>query len=161
MSRAQVRSQLSSFLQQATIEGLNQIFASFPNRIQFEKNAIPGQKSRAVAVVFIESENEERIALGGATSGKKRIDYQIAVQIYHHSMWDDATKTMDDFDAVIDGVKDWLRSDHRFGDDTGQLIWQGAEPAISVSYGVPKKVNSAATETWAAIRFTVTQMINA
>jgi len=161
MSRAQVRSQLTTYLSSANVAGLNQVFSSFPNRIQFEKNSIPGQKSRAVAVVFIESESESRIALGGATSGKKRIDYQIAVQIYHHSMWDDATKTMDDFDVVIDGVKDYLRSDHRFGDDTGQLIWQGAEPTISVSYGTPKKVNAAATETWAAIRFTVTQIISA
>jgi len=161
MSRAEVRSQLTSFLLEAEIKDLRQVFTSFPNRIQFEKNAIPGSKSRAVAVVFIENENESRIALGGATNGKKRIDYAVAVQVFHHSMWDDATKVMDDFDSTIDGLKDKLRSDHRFGDDTGLTIWQGAEPAISVSYGVPKKVNAAATETWAAVRFTVTQIINA
>lgn len=161
MSRAQVRSQLTTFLQEANIQGLNQVMSSFPNRIQFEKNAIAGQKTRAAAVVFIESESESRIALGGATGGKKRIDYQIAVQVYCLSMWDDAVKVMDDFDVTIDGIKDWLRSDHRFGDDSGLLIWQGAEPMISVSYGVPKKVNNAATEIWAAVRFTVTQMISA
>jgi len=161
MSRAQVRSQLSTFLSGGNITDLNQVFTSFPNRIDFQKDAIAGQKSRAVAVIFIENEIETRLALGGEHSGVKRIDYNVAVQVFHHSMWDDGTKVMDDFDVTLDGIKDLLRSDHRFGDTTGTLIWQGAEPAIDVSYGVPKKINGAATETWAAIRFTVTQIFNA
>jgi len=117
--------------------------------------------SRAAAVVFIEAENETRLALGGATSGVKRIDYSVVVQVFHHSLQNHAEDTMNDFDATIDGVKDRLRSDHRFGDTTGTLVWQGAEPALDADYGVPKKINGGATETWASIRFVVTQVFNA
>lgn len=162
MSRAQVRSQLSTFLQNdSTIQDLNQVFTSFPKQINFQVGASAGQKSRAAAVVMIESEFETRIALGGAKSGKKRIDYGIVVQVYHHSMHQVAEKAMDDFDQTIDDIKDRLRSDHRFGDPDGTLIWQGAEPLISVDYGEPSTSARGATETWAAIRFQVTQMLNA
>lgn len=161
MSRAQVRSQLVTFLQGANIDGLNQVFSSFPKRINFQQGAKPGQRSRAAAVVFIEDEVETRLALGGATNGIKRIDYSVAVQVFHHSLQNDPIAAMDDFDIVIDGVKDRLRSDHRFGDPTGTLIWQGAEPAIDVSYGVPRAVENGSTETWAAVRFQVSQVFNA
>ena len=161
MSRAQVRSQLTSWLQDGNIDGLGQVFSSFPKRINFQTNSVPGQKSRAAAVVFIENETEYRLALGGATSGVKRLDYEVAVQVFHHSVWDDPQKAMDDFDNLIDGIKDRLRSDHRFGDATGVLVWQGAEPGIDVSYGVPKTVDGGAVETWAALRFQVSQVFNA
>ena len=161
MSRAEVRSQLSTFLQSGNVQDLNQVFTSFPGRINFQVNAQAGQKSRAAAVVFIESETEDRIGLGGDHSGKKRNDYQVVVQVFHHSMWDATESAMDDFDLTIDGIKDLLRSDHRFGDDTGQLIWTGAEPGISVDYGEPLRSNGGSVETWAGIRFQVTQIITA
>lgn len=161
MSRAQVRSQVATFLQGATIPDLNQVLTSFPKQINFQKDAQPGQKSRAAAVVFIAAETESRVALGGATSGWKRIDYTVYVQVFHHSMWNDSKQVMDDFDATIDGIKDRLRSDHRFGNPNGNLVWQGAEPEISVEYSTPSTTDRGATETWAGIRFEVTQMIQA
>ena len=160
-SRAAVRAQIVSFLQGTPIDQLNQVFSSFPKRINFQVGALPGQKSRAAAVVFVEDEREYRLALGGATNGVKRVDYTIVVQVFHHSLWGDATQAMDDFDVLIDGIKDRLRSDHRFGDTSGAVVWQAAEPEIEVAYGVPKSVESGATETWAGIRFTVTQVFNA
>jgi hypothetical protein len=161
MSRAAVRNQLTTFLSGTPISGVVQVHSSFPNRLEFQKGSTAGQKSRAIAVVFIESEDESRLAFGGATSGKKRIDYGLVVQVFHHSLQNDATDAMDDFDVTIDGIKNLLRSDHRFGDTSGTIVWQGAEPSISVSYGTPKKINGGATESWAAIRFVVTEMINA
>ena len=68
---------------------------------------------------------------------------------------------MDDFDATIDSIKDRLRSDHRFGNPNGNLIWQGAEPEISVDYGEPLSSDRGVTETWASIRFQVTQIYTA
>lgn len=162
MSRAQVRSQLVSFLRSSTsIPDLNQVFSSFPKQINYQVNSQAGQKSRAAAVVFIERETETRIALGGATSGKKRLDYDVAIQVFHHSFQPNAEVAMDDFDLTVDGVKDWLRSDHRFGDTSGQLIWQGAEPIIDVEYSEPLSSERGATETWAVIRFQVTQIYTA
>jgi hypothetical protein len=162
MSRAQVRSQLDTFLSSATtLVDVNQVFTSFPKQINFQKNAVAGQKSRAAAVIFIESENETRIALGGATSGKKRVDYGVIVQVFHHSSQQNAEDAMDDFDATIDSIKDRLRSDHRFGNPNGDLIWQGAEPIMSVEYAEPSTSDRGVTETWASIRFQVTQIYTA
>jgi len=54
-----------------------------------------------------------------------------------------------------------LRSDHQFGDPSGTLVWQGAEPVITVAYGEPMSNDGTSTETWATVRFDVTQMIQA
>jgi len=77
-------------------------------------------------------------------------------------MHSQAQHAMDDFDAIIDAVKQKLREGgHRLGLEDGDVIWQAAEPSISVIYGEPTTNEGGATETWAAITFTVTQMISA
>jgi len=56
-------------------------------------------------------------------------------------------------------VKEQLRAGgHRLGKENGDVIWQAAEPNISVAYGEPKTNDGGATEIWAGINFIVTQM---
>ena len=159
--RVGVRATLASFLTTPQISTLNQVFTSFPKRINFQTNSIAGQLSRAAAVVFIQSENETRLAIGGATNGWKRVDYSIVLQVFHHSLQRNAEDSMADFDTLIDNIKTRLRSDHNFGDTTGTLVWQGAEPIINATYGEPSTVAEGATETYAEIQFDVTEMIQA
>ena len=159
--RADVRATLYNYLKTAGIYQLNQVFTSFPKRINYQVNARPGQLSRAAAVIFIQSEREKRIAIGGAHSGWKQVDYTVVVQIFHHSVQNNAEDSMADFDTLIDNIKATLRADHRFGDTTGNLVWQGAEPAIDTLYGEPITSDNGATETFAEIRFDVTEMIQA
>jgi hypothetical protein len=167
MSRQVVREAVQSWIASAQINTLNQTFASFPKRIDFQVNSFPGQNSRAAAVVFIESEDEQRIAIGGVGNmpvgegfGIKRVDYSIALQIFHHSLQRNAEDAMNDFDQLIDAVKTRLRQgQHTLGETNPNLIWQAAEPSISVQYGEPLTNEGGATETWCAIRFTVTEMI--
>lgn len=161
-SRAAVRTAVSNWIAAGNIENLNQIWTSFPKRIDFQVNAIAGQLMRAAGVVFISDETEGRIAVGGAYNGWKRIDYTVDFQIFSHAMHRNAEDAMNDFDAIIDGVKTQLRAGgHTLGLPDGSVIWQAAEPSISVTYGEPATNDGGATETWCAIRFTVTQMINA
>jgi hypothetical protein len=167
MSRKVVREAVQSWIASAQIDTLNQTFTSFPKRIDFQTNSFPGQNSRAAAVVFIESEDEQRIAIGGVGNmpvgegfGIKRVDYSIALQIFHHSLQRNAQDAMNDFDELIDAVKTRLRQgQHTLGETNPNLIWQAAEPSISVQYGEPLTNEGGATETWCAIRFTVTEMI--
>ena len=159
--RAGVRYQLYTYLTGAAIPTLNQIFTSFPKRINFQVNSQPGQQSRSAVVIFIQNEREQRIAIGGATNGWKRVDYTVVLQVFHHSTQRDAEDAMADFDTLIDNIKTTLRADHRFGDPNGTLVWQGAEPAIDCFYGEPVTSDNAVTETWAEIRFDVTEMIQA
>jgi len=161
MSRSTVRQQVATYLQSGYISGLNQIFTSFPKRINFQVNAQPGIPSRAALIVFIQNENESRIAIGGAHSGWKRVDFNLILQIYFQSSQNSAEKAMDDFDTLIDSVKDRLRADHNFGDTTGNIVWQGAEPAITTSYGEPATSDGGVTDIYAQIQFLVTEMIQA
>ena len=168
MSRKVVREAVANWIGSAQITNLNQTLTSFPKRINFQVNAFPGQNNRAAAVVFIENESESRIAIGGVGAmaeggygkGWKRVDYNIALQIFHHSLERDAENAMDSFDQMIDAIKERLRAgQHTLGVDNPNLIWQAAEPGIDVQYGEPLSNESGATETWCAIRFTVTEMI--
>ena len=120
-----------------------------------------GQMSRAAAVIFIASERETRLAIGGATNGWKRVDFQVVLQIFHHSLQNNAEDAMADFDTLIDNIKNTLRASHNFGDSTQVNVWQGAEPVIDCIYGEPTTSDNGATETFAEIRFDVTQMIQA
>lgn len=168
VGRAQVRETLYNFILPPQVDGLNQVFTSLPKRIDFQVNALPNQQSRVAAVIFIESETETRIALGGFNgadngihAGWKRVDYTVVIQLFQHSLSRSAEEAMDDFDYVIDSLKQRLRSSHTLGDPTGTLVWQGAEPVIDVAYGEPMSQKGTATETWASMRFMVTQMIQA
>lgn len=159
--RTGVRQTLYDFISNPPISTLNQVFISFPKRINYQVNSTPGELSRAAVVVFIASEIENRLAIGGATSGWKRVDYNVILQIYQHSMERNSEDAMTAFDTLIDNIKTRLRSDHNFGDSTGVLVWQGAEPLINGRYGEPSTSKEGATETFAELEFAVTEMIQA
>jgi hypothetical protein len=159
--RAAVRNTLYNFLYNPPVTNLNQVFTSFPKRINFQVNSQPGQLSRSAVIIFIQSETESRLAIGGAHSGWKRIDYSIILQVYQHSLEPDSQAAMVAFDTLIDSIKERLRSNHNFGDESGTLVWQGAEPVINATYGEPATVSEGATETFAELQFDVTQMIQA
>ena len=159
--RAAVRDTLSRFIFNPPIENLNQVFTSFPKIINYEVNAQPGQMTRSAVVVYIADEYETRLAIGGAHSGWKRIDYTVIVQIFSISFHRNSEYAMADFDCIVDSIKERLRSDHNFGDPSGNLVWQGAEPVIQARYGEPSTEKDGVTEIVAEIQFPVTQMIQA
>jgi hypothetical protein len=159
--RTGVRTTLYNFISNPPINSINKVWTSFPKRIQFQENSQPGQLSRAQVIIFIASETENRLAIGGATNGWKRVDYTVIIQIYQHSMERNSQDAMIAFDTLVDNLKTRLRSDHNFGDPTGNLVWQGAEPIINARYGEPSTTKEGATETFAEIEFVVTEMIQA
>jgi hypothetical protein len=159
--RVGVRDTLAQFISNPPIQNLNQVFVSFPKRINFQINAQPGQMTRSACVVFIAQERENRLAIGGATNGWKRVDYTVILQLYVHSLHAESEDAMADFDILIDNIKERLRSDHNFGDSTGVLVWQGAEPVIIGRYGEPATAKEGATDIFAELEFEVTEMIQA
>lgn len=167
MSRKVVRAKVAEWISSAQITNLNQVFTSFPKNLNFQVNSFPGQQSRGAGIVFIESENETRIAIGGVGDmpigegkGWKRVDYMVAFQLYMNSQQRNSEDAMEDFDNLIDAIKDRIRAgQHTLGEIDPNLIWQAAEPFIDVSYSEPQVKDNGTTDIWAAIRFTVTQMI--
>jgi hypothetical protein len=154
--RVGVRNTLAAFISNPPITNLNQVFTSFPKRINYQVNSQPGQLTRSAVVVFIANETETRLAIGGDHNGWKRVDYTVVLQVYTHSLQRNAEDVMDDFDELIDNIKTRLRSDHNFGDPTGNLVWQGAEPVINARYGEVSTTNEGASEVFAEIEFLVT-----
>ena len=164
MSRAEVRSAVANWIgnDPNLPAGLNQVFTSFPKRINFEANSVAGQLTRGAAVVFISAEHESRIAVGGAYNGWKRIDYDVTVQVYIHSMQQFSQDAQDDADIIVDGIKNRLRGGgHRLGMSDGSVIWQAFEDGIDATYGEPKTNDGGATELWAEVSGVVTQMVQA
>lgn len=162
MSRQQVRNATAEWLLTAEIPNLNQIFSTFKKLLDFEDNAQVGESSRAAATVFIAGETEERLSVGGAYDGWKRVDYGVQLIIKFYSSGEDEDEIMLDFDTVIDGVKNQLRNGgHRLGLANGEVIWQAAEGVMSSTYGLPDTNDDGITTIDAAIEFTVTQMIQA
>jgi len=158
-SKTQVRYAVAEWLGNAGIVNLNQMFTSFPKRINFEANAQPGAACRVAGVVHITREEETRIAVGGAYDGWKRVDFDVQVQLFSHNMHTYSQDAQDDFDVVVDAVKARLRSGGHTLGSSSDVIWQAAEPTISTEYGEPLTNDGGATEIWATVGFTVTQMI--
>jgi hypothetical protein len=159
-TRSQVRAAVGKWIADAGIPHLNQVFASHPKRINFEQNSYAGELTRAAGLVFISDETETRLAIGGANDGWKRLDYTVQFQLFTHSVETYSQDAMDSFDEIVEAVKSRLRAGgHRLGMTDGDVIWQAAEPTISVTYGEPQTNDGGATEIWAAITFDVTGMI--
>ncbi len=157
MSRADVRRTIVTFLQ--PVSRLNVIYPTFP-RFNPAQAFVPspGAKSGAVAVLFIASETETREAFGGW----KRNDYECQLHVFHRSIEAVADDAMAHFDALMDEIKDQLRSDHNFGDAT--VVWLGAEssevgvPDISTRYSEPM-LDGQILQTEGVVEFKVFQQI--
>lgn len=160
MSRATVRSAVATFFAPPAVTGLNSVYTSMPKRVtgpEFRKGQAAGTKSGAVGMVLIAGEREERIAIGGPTSGKKWVHYDIEFQVYCHSIETHAEDAMAFFDSVIDGVKARLRSD-RWLNSYGVIFEAGERELIGV-YGEPKVLADGASEIWGAVRFEVSEVL--
>lgn len=160
MSRATIRAAVATFFAPPAVTGLNTIYTTFPKRVpgnQFRYGQPAGTKSGSVGIVHIINEREERIAIGGPTSGKKWVHYTVELQVYCHSIETHAEAAMDFFDTVIDGVKARLRSDRWLNDYP--VIFEAGERELSGYYGEPKVLADGASEVWGAVRFEVSEVL--
>lgn len=158
MSRAVIRAALAAYIAPPNIAGLNKVYTSQPKIIQgpeFFQPGLTGFASGAVASVFIEREVELRKALGGATSGKKRINYDIAILIQFRSTKPRSEDAMDDYDALIERLKVRIRTDRTLGSPS---IFQAGEAELEVISDLPKLSNDE-TMIFSALRMDIAEFI--
>lgn len=154
MSRGTARAAVTAWVK--GLPGVASSFPTFPKLIPATSwNLGPGVASAAVVVVFIAGETERRIAIGGAHSGWKRVDYTIELHIFHRSSAKDADAAQDSLDAIVETIKTALRSDRTMGG----AFWQQGEQELSARYGEPR-LTGTITETWAQVTFMATEMLN-
>ena len=160
MSRTTVRSTVAAFFIPPAVVGLNTVYTSMPKRVNgtdFRSGQPSGTKSGAVGIVHIVGEREERIAIGGATSGKKWVHYTVELQVFCHSIETHSETAMAFFDTVIDNVKTKLRSDR--GLNNYPVIFEAGERELTGVYGEPKVLNDGASEIWGAVSFEVSEVL--
>ena len=160
MSRATIRAAINSFFAPPAVSGLNTLYAAQPKRIpgtDFRAGQSAGTKSGVVGIVNIMSSREERIAIGGPTSGQKWVHYQCELQLFCHSIETHSENAMAFFDTVVDNIKAKLRSDRYLSDYPA--VFEAGERQLLGVYGEPRVLSDGATEIWGAIRFEVSEVI--
>lgn len=158
-ARADARAALADWL----IDGdlVDKVHYSYPRDWQKEFNSYGSGNHRCHAVIFFEQEGELRFALGGPTSGKKRIDYLVCVELFHRSTDPDPVAAMDDFERIVDLIKTRMRADRRLG-TSESIVWQAGEGGYGIQLEFERPwslVGGEPVENKCEIRFEITQWI--
>ena len=163
MSRATVRAAIAAWLAPPAVAGINTVYSDLPALIPGEAffAGSVGATSGCVAALHIAGENESRKALGGATSGKKRVDYRLEVRLFYRSIvvpaagGDAGLIAGAEFDAIVEALKARIRADRTAG---SAAVWQWGETDLSVDSGELTQ-SAAGLELWAAVYTEVTEWI--
>lgn len=158
-----MRAAIQTWLTPPAVAGINTVYRNIPKEIPggaFFANVV-GATSGCVACLHIPGEREERKAMGGATSGKKRIDYVLEIQLFYRNIsvagiGDDVGLVAgDEFDSIIEALKVRIRSDRTAGGG----VWQWGEADLHVDTGELNVSGLGGVECWGAVTTEVTEWI--
>lgn len=158
MSRATVRQAVTDWLAPPAVTGLNAVFSSVPRIVPGSAftDQLSGSSSGCVAAVHIGDQSEQRIAIGGAHSGKKLVTYTITVYLRFSSAEPMAEDAEDSFDATIDALVNRLRADRNLGTTgTPNPIFEAGEgehAVFEITTDVTR-TNKGRLLKWAEMRF--------
>lgn len=159
MSRATIRQAVVDWFGNGHVAGLGTLYTAQPRTIPGGDFAITnGAMSGAVATVHIEHELEHRAALGGPYSGEKKIDYTVGLVVMFRSRQASQDDAMGDYDALIEAIKERLRSDRSFGG----TVWIAGEEqgGIEINSDLPRLDKQTFT-IWSVVRFVVSEWVQA
>ena len=170
MSRAAIRSAIVSYLESANIASLSSVKpfpAKFTSEMEFFAGEDPGVQDGAIIYIYVARESEKRIALGGATSGKKAVEYEFVLDCFFRSMKRRTEDVGADNEAFIDSLVAAIRADRQAGApgvifQWGEGIFPGG-PDIDVTSYYPRSLNGAAsaTQVFSSVRVTVVEVLSA
>lgn len=157
------------------VEGLTVVYRAAPKEVDGWRlfptvdDDDPAPMWGAGAVVYIEQEEEQRRAIGGAHSGKKRLNYTVLINILFRSLIGDPTSgeldpgeaSMDAYDGVIENIKERLRADRTLGRPDIFSAGEGGEgmaPDIILTSAAPI-LDAEELLIWGWLQVQVTQFI--
>jgi hypothetical protein len=162
MSRASIRAGIVAYLGGGSVTGLNTVYSASPKMIP-ERAYYTGTTTQgAVALVEIGDPVETRRAIGGATNGRKRLDYPVTIQIIFRYIAapsadvDMLLPAMDAFDVVLDAIKARIRADRT----AGGAVWEWGEQSLMDNIADPNPLASGAVEIWGSISTQATEWLN-
>lgn len=167
MSRATVRAATVAWFAPPNVAGLYTVYKAQPKLIPntaYRAGAPAGTASGAIMFPHIEEETEHRIAFGGATSGHKLIEYKLGLVVRFLSVRTKSEDAQDDYDALIEAVKQRIRQDRTWGTSaSANPIFEAGDrgPGIHLISDLPRQNKNGATLIWSALTVSMFEVITA
>jgi hypothetical protein len=154
MSKSNVTEAVWQYLTPETsnIPFLGSVYKALPkiaNESDLFTNSYPGLGLGAVIYMFMTSQDERRIALGGPHDGRKWRNYSLGLLIIFKSDLPSTEAGQAAFDQFIDGLTEWIQADRNAGNP--QVIFQWGEgndhggPDIRIDYTFPRTLDGGVT----------------
>lgn len=170
MSRESVRGAIVEYLTNANITLLTDVLP-FPPKLTVEGDFYngndPNHKSGCIIFLWIESERENRIAVGGATNGRKMVEYNFLMDCYFRSTDPLSENAAQENEEFLDSLIAAIRASRTAGTSDGTIFaWgEGASfggPDIEVVSYYPRSLNGAmsVTQTYSTVRVVVMEEID-
>jgi len=172
MSRTACRAAVAGYLS-GNVTGVAKFYASIPSIIQgrnFFDPAARGLPGGCIGWLTIVDSQEARKASGGPTSGWKRVDYTMDIELLQQ--WNRRAQATADgsgdaaidaaaaFDTIIDNLVARIRTDRTAGTGgaTAGTVWQWGEGEL-IGRFAEAMTNGSTWFSWAAVRTQVTEFI--
>lgn len=168
MSRATVREAIASYLENADIAHLTTV-KRFPPKFtpegEFFDDDEPGLASGTILFLYFQSQDETRIALGGAHNGRKAVEYTLILDCYLRSTHRKSEDAASDNEEFIDALTTAIRADRQAGAPAVVFQWgEGSFPGsadISVTVDYPRVLrgSGSATQIYSNVRVSVIEIL--
>lgn len=161
MSATAVEAAVANYITGAAIPNLVACLANPP----FDMENVPvnaftpaGTTTSAVGVVYVDTDEDEVIALDGA-GGRRKCTYTVSLEVLLWDVSGDATVAGNAYDTLVDAIKVRLRTDPMLGTTpagaSGDII-QAAVSRLFVERGRPVLLgNGNVPARWAGVQFAV------
>ena len=175
MGSQTVRDAIQAFLAPPNIPGLATVYRGLPVSLKGEDWPI-GQDTGWGAGSYIQLNDmrETRVALGGEHGGMKKRVYECALVVFFrwqytdHGPYNQTDGWTTALDGLTDAILERMRGDRTFGCDDLGPVWQGGEgdgdgsdDLRFVADGAQVDEDSGQVVVWAAVEFTVVEMLTA
>lgn len=171
MSRATVRETITTYLEakgaDGTIPFLVNVFG-FPAKVTSEQELYPqdpGIQVGANIFVYLPTNRDRRVALGGAHGGRKVVEFEVMLRCFMLSQQPLSQDAGADNEAFLDGLDTAIRADRNAGNASQVFQWAegtttGGQDLEVTSY-FPQSVNGlqGATLTLSDVRVTALEII--
>ena len=153
---------------------LNTVFQYPPkltNEGYFFKGSDPLHTAGAVVYVVVLDQNERRIALGGAHSGRKIRPYQVELLCFFRWSGRESQDAAANNNAFIDGMTGWIEADRTAGTSPqtssgiSGVVFQWGEGDINggtdvqVRRTMPRPIRSGVTQVFSVISVTALELL--
>lgn len=163
-NRRAIRRALAAWLTAQHIQGLDHVYSSRPPEVDFTEYVTGTSSFRCDAYVFLASDEETRLTLTGPVLPTgKIIHYRAVFEVWHRVYelgdqdWADAE---DDYDRIIEAIKDGLRAQGRTA-GRPELIFSLGEfrSGITTQHALPEMLDGGTAQRNGTVEFEVTQTI--